>query len=246
MIERTFDAAFFNHICNLPEVRPWLAPESVGYLDTAPLILNPANYALRTEHGGFILQAHGAGFYSVHTQFAAEGRGAHAIEAMRAGLDFMFTRTDCMQIHSHCPDANPAALALATKGGARPWFRKQNDALGEGQVVRWEVLDWAVSEPQLEADGNAFHEMLEAAKAHIGSMLPTHADDPWHDRTVGAVSRMARRGQPRKAVAIYNIWATAAGYAPISLISEAPPVIDVQDALVGLNQAGEMEVLLCR
>jgi hypothetical protein len=47
---------------------------------------------------------HGAGFYSVHTQFAAEGRGRHAIAAMQSGLDFMFTRTDCMRIFSHCPD----------------------------------------------------------------------------------------------------------------------------------------------
>jgi RimJ/RimL family protein N-acetyltransferase len=246
MIERTLDAEFFNRICNLPEVRPWVAPIEFGELDLTALISNPLNYALRTEHGGFILQAHGAGFYSVHTQFAAEGRGAHAIEAMRAGLDFMFTRTDCMQIHSHCPDTNPAALALATKGGARPWFRKEHDPLGSGQVVRWEVLDWAVSEPELEFDGNAFHEMLEDAKAEKGSVLPTHADDPWHDRMVGAVSRMARRGNVRKGVALYNIWAAASGYAPISLISDTPPTVDVGDGIVALNQAGDMEVLLCR
>jgi RimJ/RimL family protein N-acetyltransferase len=127
MIERTFDAAWFNGICNLPEVRPGLGGE--GPIDVSPLLTNPANYALRASHGGFILVGHGAGFYSVHTQFAAEGRGAHALKAMRAGFDFMFTRTDCMRIYSHCPDSNPAALAFAKAGGARPWFRKENDAL---------------------------------------------------------------------------------------------------------------------
>jgi hypothetical protein len=245
MIERTFDAAWFNGICNLPEVRPGLGGE--GPIDVSPLLTNPANYALRASHGGFILVGHGAGFYSVHTQFAAEGRGAHAIKAMRAGFDFMFTRTDCMRIYSHCPDSNPAALAFAQAGGARPWFRKENDALlGPGQVVSWDIFDWAVSEPALEAEGNAFHEMLEDAKADAGSDLPQHADDPWHDRCVGAVARMCKRGQARKGVGLYNLWAGAAGYAPIQLLSEAPPLVDVGDGIVGLSTEGELEVMQCR
>lgn len=245
MIERTFDAAFFNEICNLPEVRPWLGGE--GPIDTAPVLANPANYALRAKNGGFILIAHGAGSYSVHTQFSSEGRGAEAAEAMRAGLDFMFTRTDCMQIHSLCPDLNPSAAFLAMKGGAKKWFRKAADALlGPGQVVRWDIEDWAVSEPSLEADGQAFHELLEAAKAKAGSDLTTHADDPWHDRMVGAVIRMTLRGQVTKGIALYNRWAAAAGYAPVTLLSEAPPLVDVGDGIVGLNTNGELEILACR
>lgn len=245
MLERTFDAEFFNRIANLPEVRPGLAPESMGKLDLGPVVTNPANYALRTEHGGFILVAHGAGFYSVHTQFAAEGRGAHAVEAMRAGLDFMFTRTDCMQIDSLCPDSNRPALQLALKGGAKPWFKKAHDSLyGPGMVVRWEVLDWLTSGAAQE-DGETFHELLESAKMHADSPLPTHADDPAHNSAVGATIRMCKRGQPRKGVALYNLWATAAGYTPISLVSDDPPVVDVVDAVIGLK-GDELEVLLCR
>lgn len=237
------DAGWFNRLCNLPEVRPGLGGE--GELDVSELIHNPANYALRTEHGGFILINHGAGVYSVHTQFSNEGRGRHAIEAMRAGLEFMFTRTDCIRIFSHCPDSSPAALGLAKAGRAAMWFRKTNDLLGPGQVVRWDVLEWMTAEPNNEAEGNAFHDMLEATKAANGSELPKHEDDPWHDRAVGAAVMMCKRGQPTKGVALYNMWAIAAGYAPIALLSEKPPVVDVVDAVVGLND-GELEVMLCR
>lgn len=240
MIERTSDAAFFNRICNLPEVRPGLGGE--GYLDTAPMLADERNFALRTEHGGFILMPHGAGLYSVHTQFAAEGRGRHAIAAMQSGLDFMFTRTDCMRIFSHCPDANPAALALALKGGAKTWFRKEHDPLGPGTVVSWDVLDWATNTPDLEADGKQFHDLLEAAKTEAGSALPIHDDEPAHDRMVGAVSRMCHRGQARKGVILYNLWASAAGYVPITLIGDNPPLVDVVDGVVTIED-GALKVL---
>ena len=244
MIERTFDPEFFNDICNRPEVRPGLG--GTGRIDTSALVSDPRNIALRTEHGGFILRPHGAGFYSVHTQFAAEGRGAHAIAAMRAGLDFMFTRTDAMKIHSHCPDNNPAALGLAIKGGAKRWFRKEHDPeFGPGQVVSWDIMDWAVSNRDLEPEGRQFHEVLEAAKAETGSELPQHDDDPIHDRMVGAASLMCQRGQAKKGVLLYNLWACAAGYAPVRLLADNPPVVDIMDAIMGVGPNG-VEVVQCR
>jgi hypothetical protein len=244
MIERTFDAAFFNRICNLPEVRPGLGGE--GELDVTAQVTDPRNYALRAEHGGFILVAHGAGFYSVHTQFAAEGRGQHVIAAMRSGLDFMFTRTDCMRIFSLCPDNNPATLQLALKGGAKPWFRKEHDEkFGPGTIVAWDIMDWATASSELEADGKQFHDLLEAAKIEAGSDLPAHDDEPSHDRVVGAVSRMCHRGQARKGVILYNLWAAAAGYAPITLLADSPPLVDVVDGIVGLED-GKMQVVAVR
>lgn len=245
MIERSLDLAWWNRLCNLPEVRPGLGGE--GEIDVSALVADPRNYALRAEHGGFILIAHGAGLYSVHSQFAAEGRGQHVIAAMQTGLDFMFTRTDCMRIFSYCPDNNPATLQLALKGGAKPWFRKEHDdKFGPGMVVAWDVLDWATSTPDLEADGKQFHDLLEAAKVHADSPLPVHDDEPAHDRMVGATSRMCHRGQAAKGVALYNAWAAAAGYAPITLLADDPPMVDVVDGVVGLDQSGALQVLAIR
>jgi hypothetical protein len=244
MIERTFDAIWFNNLCNLPEVRPGLGGE--GPIDVTPTLGDPANYALRSAHGGFILINYGAGVYGVHTQFAAKGRGQHAIAAMRAGLEWMFTRTDCKMIHSHCPDDNPAALKLAQVGGASMWFHNDVNGLGPGHVVRWDLLDWVVSNKDLEPEGQAFHTLLDEAKAAKGSELPQHKDDRCHDRAVGAAILMCKRGQPQKGVDAYNAWAAGAAYAPIKLVSEAPPLVDVVDGVVGLDNAGELEVLIVR
>lgn len=240
MIERTLDAAFFNHIANLPEVRPYIAPGD-DPLDLGPVISNPANFALRTEHGGFILIGHGAGFYSVHTQFAAEGRGAHAVEAMRAGLDFMFTRTDCMGIHSHCPDSNPPAMRLAMIGGAKPWFRNEMEPnFGPGMAVRWDLLDWIVSNADLEREGREFHAVAKAWADANG--YPDHPDDPIHDRAVGASVRMARNGQVRKGVLSYNLWALSAGYPPAMFLNDDPPTIDAGlGMVVSMRPDGQME-----
>lgn len=245
MIERTFDAAFFNRIVNLPDVRPYMGGGD-GELDVTAVVTNPLNFALRTEHGGFILQAAGAGFYSVHTQFAAEGRGQHAIQAMKAGLDFMFTRTDAMRISSFCPDNNPAAYAFSQVGDARGWFRRTDAELGPGTVVSWEIFDWAANTPELEDEGELFHDLLETSKSHADSPLPAHEDDPAHNRVVGAVCLMARRGNIRKGVILYNLWAAAAGYQSIELLSENPPVVDVRDGIMTVNSEGEMECLLAR
>jgi hypothetical protein len=243
MIERTFDAEWFNGICNLPEVKPGLGID--GPIDVSPVLSNPANYGLRSLFGGFILTAYGAGVYSVHTQFAAEGRGAHAIEAMRAGLEFMFTRTDGMKIHTQCPDSNPAALALALKGGAKRWFRNELEpTLGPGQVVSWDIDDWIVRAESMEAGGEEFHAFSDEALAHLH--LPEHPHDPIHNRVVGASLAMYRGGQPAKATLTYNVWASAAGYPQAQLLSRDPLRVDVGLGLIlGLDAAGNMEVAEC-
>lgn len=241
MIERTYDAAFFNRLCNLPEVRPGLGGE--GPINVSHIVADPKNFALKTQHGGFILIAAGAGFYSVHTQFASEGRGAHALAAVKAGLDFMFTRTDAMRISSHCPDNNPAALGLAVKGGAKRWFRNEHHPLyGPGVVVAWDLFDWTTSNAELEAEGEEFHEASEKAIAESPFEFQEHPHDPIHNRAVGATVRMCRRGQAKKGVLAYNLWASAAGYPPARLISENPPAIDAGVGMVvSLNPDGALD-----
>lgn len=242
MIRRTLDPTGFNRVCAHPEVSKWL--EGGQPWDVAPLVSNPQNIALWTGEGGFILHAGPAASFEVHSQFTPEGRQS-SFEAMRAGLDYMFTRTSCLQITTFLPDDNPAARGLAMKGGFSEWFRRSHPTMGEGAQARIDIDQWICGEPDLEKDGERFHEALEKAKAKAGSELPTHPHDPIHERYVGAAVRMFSRGQTRKGEAIYNRWSTNAGYAQIALVSDAPLVVDAVDALVTMTD-DQITVLLCR
>jgi hypothetical protein len=231
---RTLDASLFNAVCNHPSVRPWLGGE--GQLDVSPVVSNPENYALWFENGGFILHASPGASFEVHSQFTPEGRRS-SFEAMRAGMDYMFTRTNAVQLTTFLPDNNPAARGLGLKGGFKEWFRRDNHPCGPGVQARIDIDDWITRTSELEADGERFHAVLEAAKPS-----DIHPHDPIHERYVGATLRMCSRGQALKGVLIYSRWAVNAGYAPIRLISADPPVVDAVDAIVGLAN-GEPEII---
>jgi hypothetical protein len=241
MIERTFDAAFFNRICNLPEVRPGLGGE--GYLDT---LRNPCRRAkLRFADGARGIYTHAAWRWLLQRPYAVRGRGPgparDSSNAERAGFH---VHPDGLHANFQpLPRRNPATLALALKGGAKSWFRKEHDPrwdrerslAGTSWIGRWNT-------PDLEADGKQFHDLSRPRRSTESSTLPVHDDEPAHDRMVGAVSRMCHRGQARKGVILYNLWASAAGYAPITLLADDPPLVDVVDGIVGLED-GKLRVL---
>jgi hypothetical protein len=241
-LRRTFDAAFLNTVANHPDVHPWIG--AVGEVDLSAAILNPANVALVNNGGGFFLMCHEPGIYEVHSQFLPEARGG-SITAMRDGFDYLFTRTDCHTVLTQVPDINRAAAALAKHARFRPMFRRADTMRGPTAYMGLTVEQWVQDNPDLEADGEWFHDSLSAAKKLSGSDLPEHAHDPAHERAVGAAVRMIRAGNARKGIGLYNQWARFAGYLPVSLISETPVIVDVGDAVVELN-GSEMEVLICR
>jgi hypothetical protein len=237
-LRRTFDASGFNAVANHCDVKPWLlAPD--GVIDLSPTILNPANYALWCDGGGFILVQHELGIYEVHSMFEPDARD-HSIAAMRAGFEYMFERTNADEILTKVSDENRAALAFAKKAGFREIFRNEN-------VVHYSLTltDWAVAKADLEKEGEWFHDALENKKLESGSAAPIHDDCPVHNRMVGAAVLMIKAGNPAKAVGHYNKWARMAGYATINLVSVNPPTIDVVDAIVEIS-GGAMEIILCR
>ena len=236
-IRRTIDAAFLNGVANHPEVRPWLWGE--GEIDLAPLLTNLSNIALVSRGGGFFLNQISPGEYEVHSLFLPEAR-AGTVEAMRAGMAYMFTRTGCHRLVTKVPDDNKSALGLSRVGGFKPMFRR-----GPVSYLGISIDDWAQGCPELEAEGEWFHARLEAAKSEGGSALPQHDHDSAHERAVGAAVLMLRAGLIGKALAFYNRWAAFAGYQQISIITEAPTVLDVGDAVIELRD-GDMEVLTCR
>lgn len=236
-VRRTFDPAFLNIVVNHPAVRPSL--EGDGVLDVSHQVSSPDNFALTSESGGFLLIRHEPGRYEVHSQFLP-GHATHPIRAMQAAQEWMFTRTDCQSIVSKIPDANRAAKGFAIAGGLRPIFRRDGV-----EYVELTLMDWAMRTRALDAHGERFHDLLQAAKIEAGSILPAHPHDAAHERAVGAALLMIERGQCGKGVAFYNRWARQAGYAEIGLISDSPPTVDAVDAVVGLGNNG-LEVLLCR
>lgn len=231
-MRRTLDPVFLNAVANHPEVRPWLMGE--GLLDLSPVISNPANIALEAKHGGWVLQNLSPGVYEVHSMFLPEGRGAGVARALVAALDYVFSATDCIRLVTRLPEGNVRASALGKMAGFRPWF---------GDRARIEIEDWAQSSKACREAGEWFHDRLEAAKVAAGSALDVHDDDAAHDHAVGAAVLMVRAGNGPKGVWHYNAWAVAAGYAPVTLVSVNPLVIDVVDAVL---EGPEMEVLLCR
>ena len=239
---RTFDPSFFNEVANHPDVRPWLGGE--GELDLSVAIRNPINFTLQGEGGGFVLMRHEPGIYEAHSLFLPGSRG-QTVRTMRAGFDYMFTRTDCGQIVTQIPDNNPAAAALAKLARFRPMFRREDTPRGPTAYVGLTIDEWAQDTAALEEDGAWFHDGVEAAKIAQEADLPDHPHDPAHERAVGAAVRMVKAGNLEKAVIFYNRWARLAGYPLMALISEHPPVFDVGDAIATLID-GKMEILLCQ
>ena len=242
MIQRTFDPTMLNEVCNDPEVRPWLGGE--GPIDVSASVRNVANFALVVDGGGFILINHGEGVYECHSQFLPHAR-RKSLAAMRDGMNYMFTRTDCTSLITQVPDNNPAAAALVRKANCRPMFRREDAARGPTAYVGISVDEWSQDTAELEADGHWFHDQIDAGKVRFGSTLPDHPDDPAHERAVGAAIRMIRRNNPIKGVAFYNRWAKFAGYDSIQILSLAPPVFDVGSGVIVGMEGDKMEILQC-
>lgn len=242
LLKRTFDATLLNEVINSPDVRPWVAGE--GIIDVSTIVGSPANFALVMDGGGFILIRHEPGIYEVHSQFLPSAR-QHSVRAMREGFEYMFTQTDCHTVLTQVPDNNRHAQAFAKLARFQTMFRREHAERGPTAYMELTASAWAQSNPSLEVDGERFHEQLATAKQARGSELPEHPHDAAHERAVGAAVRMIRAGNATKGVSLYNRWARLAGYAPISIVSTAPLVIDVVDAVVSLSPNG-LEVLLCR
>lgn len=241
-VHRTFDAAALNAIANHPDVFPWLGSDAP--VDVTSVLDNAENYALVSDGGGFLLKQHEFGVYEVHSLFLPEARHL-TVAAMRSGMHFMFEHTDCVRLVTEVPLNNQPAANLAKAGGFVEMFRRQDAPRGPTSYQILDIDMWIQSSDALHSAGQLFHDQLEQAKGATGSTLPVHADDPAHDRAVGAAFGMIRAGNVHKGIGTYNRWARLAGYAPIHALTTQPVVIDIVDAIVALND-GEMEILLCR
>lgn len=237
-------AGVLNKVANHPSVRPWLGGK--GDLDLNALLHQDGVKAFLGAEGGFVACPLMAGIYEAHSLFLSRDAVTIAPQAIR----YMFAATDCMRLVTKVPDGNERAAALARKVGFVEDFRRERTwPQGENMVgVSYQVLTlerWRNRDQSVRSEGVKFHEWLEAEKAKAGSPLPTHDEDEAHDRAVGAAMLMVKNGFALKGVLTYNMWATVAGYEPVELIADYPPVVDVRDAVVTLD-GSSLRIVECR
>lgn len=242
IIRRTLDATFLNAVANDPRVRPCLG--GTGPIDLGVVLEAMGGLALVCDDGGFVLTPLSPGNLEVHSIFKPDHDGA-PVKAMRAAMDWVFTRTDCVSIWSKVPKSNAAAKGLARVGGLRKVFERNHEMLGPTEFCNLSVMRWAMDAPEMAEHGKRFHDLIEGAKLDAGSSSPVHRHDESHERAVGAALLMFERGQPVKATGFYNTWAGCAGYQPLTLLSLSPVTVDTGEAIIGLG-AGGLEVLKCR
>lgn len=245
VVERHHDARFINRVVNDPAVHPWVCGHIEGAIDLTPVVEDQHNVLLAGQHGGVLFFKLQPGIYEAHTQVLREGRGRWAVDMVQESLLWMFSRTDAMEIMTRCPQGNIGALALAKRVGGRYAFTNRAGWIYQGKpvpaaVYSLTVQEWVTQAPRLVALGHSFHEQLEAEYRRLGAADPTpHPEDEEHDRYVGMAHAMIAGGQPRKAALFYNRWAALAGYAPIRVIKDTPPItVDIQDAILVAGTEG--------
>lgn len=90
-------------------------------------------------------------------------------------------------------------------------------------------------ESAIECLGAWFHHRLEAGRRALGMIEAPHADDPEHNRAVGAALMLAYTGRVGEALELYNRWAAACGYMPMKVVSMQPLMVDIGDGVLLLE-----------
>lgn len=237
IVKRHTRADSLNEVVNEPSVYKWVHGSYKGALDLSSVVLNPYNYLLMGEYGGVLFTMHQPGLYEAHTQVLPAGRGQWTLDMVNAALNYMFTQTDAIEITTKVPKGNLGARALVRAIHGVFEFRRENgwvvdDVPVYADIFALRIQDWMRTAPDLTEKGVWFHNRLEAEYAKVGQVEPQHPDDIIHDRYVGAAVEMIQGGQTAKALVFYNRWAAMAGYAPIKVVTEAPLVLDISNALL--------------
>lgn len=237
IVRRHFTADTLNLVVNDPSVYEWVRGAHKGYLDVTPIVENLNNYVLMGEYGGVVFTQHQPGLYEAHTQVLPAGRGEWTIKMVEAALEYMFTKTDAVEIVTRVPKGNRAAHALvkAIHGVFefrmdKGWVIKDEPVFADLYALR--IQDWARTAKGLVEQGQWFHHRLEEEYAKLGRTTPSHPEDAVHDRYVGMATKIIMGGQAPKGVVFYNRWASICGYAPVTVVTENPLVLDIQDAII--------------
>jgi hypothetical protein len=252
ILERQLDATRLNQIVNDPSVYDHVRGAFTGTIDLEPFVADHNNVLLMGEHGGMLFIEHQKGLYECHTQILPDGRGPWALDLVSSCLYWMFVKTPAVEIATRIPKGNIGARSLAIASHFTMHYRlirgwQNNDGkIVPADIFSIDVKYWMRDAPYLEGRGRLFHDQLIDEYEKLGVDLPQHLDDPAHDRYAGAAFEMIRNGQPGKGVALYNRWATVAGYQTITQVTnddKHPVAIDIRDAVLSFRDDGTFEVV---
>lgn len=225
-IERHFDAEALNRTVNDPSVYPWVRGGATGRLDLGVVATNPANLLLVGEHGSMLFTPMAPGLWELHTQVVRAGRGAWAVGLATACLEWLFTRTDAVEVLTRVPKGNVAALAGARiLGMQHAWTAERGWVLRDVPVPAgiWSlpVQAWLAG-PFAEALDSDAQRFVDVASA--GSDRDTLADAI---RPLGFLLACVRGRQVAKGCVMLNRWAAIAGFAPAFVADAEPLVLNV-------------------
>lgn len=222
-------------IINHPFVRPWLGEIESGELHSEDLLCSGNAVALgRPGEGALLYVRLEPGVYEVHTQMTPEVRGKVALAMARESLNWMFTRTDAMEIYTKVPGNNGRAGVFAVAAGMTRWFRRELAWEGSLPIHYYQLHynGWVMQDRTLTGSGAYFHNIVPH----------DHTPDLSHDRHVGAAVQMVIGGQTDKGLILYNRWARLAGYGLVGLESRDPIIITFGDIRLTLEN-GEIKCL---
>lgn len=253
IIERHFDAVRLNEILNDPIVRPDVADLGEGILDLTDKVVDTKNILLVGEHGACLFFWIMSCVYEVHTQILSEGRGIWAKEFVQVCGEWMFTRTDALEVITRVPQNHSAAKALTMYAGGKYEFTREDGCNFRGvdipvDIYSCRLQDWMPNAPGMKQTGEEFHEHLVAEAARLGVKNPPHPNDGNHNQYAGACIKMFQAGQKQKAIIFYNRWAIAARHDTVAFISdEDTPVIkfDLGYMEIKGQNISDVEIRLC-
>lgn len=254
-IYRATDTARINEIMNDPDVKPWIAEETTGYIDMAWKISRPDIVTvLIGEFGSFTAYRLMPGVYEFHTQILAAGRGKWTFKFAEAAMRWIFSNSDAYEIFTRVPETHLGAKKAAEIMGLRLDFRDDHTFLYRGEQVRsliysTRIQDWAARAAELESIGEWAHTRIEAAAAEngvSGFIWPeAHTAAAAHNRYLGASYCCACGGQLAKGVLLYNRWLLAShvdARLQAKIISTSPPKVWLYGAQMTLMPDGDIDI----
>ena len=110
----TDNAELLNFYINHSEVRPFVAPDEAGYIDTTEIVARPDTYLFATENGCLLFFRGDDSIYRIDAYFP---RKSGAIPAILKGLDFIFKTVGARKVIAEAPEFHLACRMLIVSQG---------------------------------------------------------------------------------------------------------------------------------